>query len=92
VPDVATGQETRLKGTALGEGEIISRLQARGVRVAVAVLDACRNNPFNRAGGRGVGGKRGFARSDPVRGVFSVYSAPVTAATALGREDSTFEF
>jgi uncharacterized caspase-like protein len=45
VPNVAVGQETRLARAALGETDIVSDLQNRGVRVAVVVLDACRNNP-----------------------------------------------
>src|SRR5262245_19664435 len=84
VPNVESGQETRLARAALGESDIVADLQARGVRVAVVVLDACRNNPFKRAGTRGVGGERGFVRSDPVRGVFSLYSAGV-GQTALDR-------
>jgi hypothetical protein len=84
VPNVESGQETRLARAALGESDIVADLQARGVRVAVVVLDACRNNPFKRPGVRAVGGERGFVRSDPVRGVFSLYSAGV-GQTALDR-------
>jgi formylglycine-generating enzyme required for sulfatase activity len=88
VPNVDGGQETRLARAALGESDIVADLQARGVRVAVVVLDACRNNPFKRPGVRSVGGERGFVRSDPVRGVFSLYSAGV-GQTALDRLSDT---
>ena len=84
VPNIESGQETRLARAALGESDIVADLQARGVRVAIVVLDACRNNPFKRPGVRSVGGERGFVRSDPVRGVFSLYSAGV-GQTALDR-------
>jgi hypothetical protein len=60
------------------------------VRVAVVVLDACRNNPLRRPGvTRAIGGERGLVRSDPVRGVFSLYSAGVgqTALDRLGDND-----
>jgi hypothetical protein len=75
VPDIAAGQEVRLKGAALGEQYIISELAGRGVRVAVVVLDACRTNPFGRSGARGVGGDKGLAPPPQVKGVFSLYAA-----------------
>jgi TPR repeat protein len=86
VPNVDEGQETRLARAALGEHDIVTDLQGRGVRVAIVVLDACRNNPFNHPGGRAIGNERGFVRSDPVRGVFSLYSAGM-GQTALDRLD-----
>jgi uncharacterized caspase-like protein len=46
VPDIASGQETRLKLAALGEADIVAGLSRRDVRVAIVVLDACRSNPF----------------------------------------------
>ncbi len=74
VPDVETGQVTRLTGAALREDDITAALMGAGVRVAVVVLDACRDNPFG-AGTRGVGGERGLAPRDPPSGVFTLYSA-----------------
>jgi hypothetical protein len=75
VPDIAAGQDVRLKGAALTEQYIISELASRGVRVAVVVLDACRTNPFGRSGTRGVGGDKGLAPPPQVKGVFSLYAA-----------------
>ncbi len=75
VPDVAAGQETRLKREALDEPYIISELTAHGVRVAVVVLDACRSNPFSRPAGKGVGVTKGLAPPPQVQGVFSLYAA-----------------
>lgn len=90
VPDVEVGQETRLARASLSENDIVTDLQARNVRVAVVVLDACRNNPFKQPGTRSVGGERGLARIDPVRGVFSLYSAGIgqTALDRLGPDDN----
>jgi uncharacterized caspase-like protein len=90
VPDTDSGQETRLARAALGENDIVTDLQGRGVRVAVVVLDACRNNPFRRPGGKSVGGEKGLARTEPVRGVFSLYAAGIgqTALDRLGEADS----
>jgi hypothetical protein len=48
------------------------------------VLDACRNNPFKKPGVRGVGAERGLGRIEPVRGVFTIYSAGI-GQTALDR-------
>src|SRR5215468_7563277 len=75
VPNVEADQETRLARVALSEHDIVSDLQARGVRVAVVVLDACRTNPFARSGSKGVGGERGLAPPPQVKGVFSIYAA-----------------
>jgi uncharacterized caspase-like protein len=75
VPDVASGQETRLKREALDEPYIISELTTHGVRVAVVVLDACRNNPFSRPGGKGIGFTKGLAPPPQAQGVFSLYAA-----------------
>jgi TPR repeat protein len=84
VPNIAIGQDTRLARAALGETDIVSDLQGRGVRVAVVVLDACRNNPFKRPGSKGVGAERGLGRIEPVQGVFTFYSAGI-GQTALDR-------
>jgi hypothetical protein len=75
VPDIEADQERRLARTALSEHDILLDLQSRGVRVAVVVLDACRTNPFHPAGEKGVGGAKGLAPPEPVRGVFSLYAA-----------------
>jgi hypothetical protein len=84
IPDVAAGQETDLKGEALTEQYIIAELTGRGVRVAVIVLDACRNNPFSRSAGKGIGVARGLQPAPQVQGVFSLYAAS-SGQTALDR-------
>jgi hypothetical protein len=90
VPNVEPGQDTRLQRAALGESDLVSDLQQHGARVAMVVLDACRDNPFRRPGVRSVGGERGLARSEPARGVFTFYSAGLgqTALDRLGDGDS----
>lgn len=87
VPAVRDGQETLLTGEALPTDKIVSDLQDRGARAVVLILDACRDNPFKRAGTRSVGGVRGLARSEPPEGVFMLYSAGV-GQTALDRLSS----
>jgi uncharacterized caspase-like protein len=46
VPAVGAGQTASLTGAALKEEDITDRFLSAGARVAVVVLDACRNNPF----------------------------------------------
>jgi formylglycine-generating enzyme required for sulfatase activity/uncharacterized caspase-like protein len=75
VPDIAAGQDTRLKREALDEPSIVAELIGRGVRVAVVVLDACRTNPFARPGGKSVGIGKGLAPPPQVQGAFSLYAA-----------------
>jgi formylglycine-generating enzyme required for sulfatase activity len=75
VPVVGTGQITSLTGASIREEDIAAALMRTGARVAVVVLDACRNNPFTSAGTRGVGGERGLAPHEPPSGVFTLYSA-----------------
>jgi hypothetical protein len=45
--------------------------------VAVLVLDACRDNPFQRTGTRALGNTRGLADTKPASGVFTLYSAGI---------------
>jgi hypothetical protein len=82
-------QEMRVARAALGESDIVADLQRRRVRVAVVVLDACRNNPFRRPGVRSVGEERGLGRIEPARGVFTLYSAGIgqTALDTLSSAD-----
>jgi hypothetical protein len=64
-------------------------LQARGARTAIHVLDACRNNPFERRGARGIAGAGGLAPMTPVEGVFILFSAGAkqVALDGLSRND-----
>jgi len=75
VPEVREGQEELIRDSAFPANRIIDRLQERGVRTTVLVLDACRNNPFDRQGGRGLRGSGGLAAMTPAEGVFIMFSA-----------------
>jgi hypothetical protein len=90
VPPVSEGAEARVRGASLAEPDIIAELQAKSVRVALLVIDACRDNPFPRAPGRSIGNTRGLADATPARGVFTIYSAGIgqTALDRLGDRDS----
>jgi formylglycine-generating enzyme required for sulfatase activity len=82
VPDVSA--DTTLKREALDEPYIVGEMTARGVRVAVVVLDACRTNPFARPGGKGVGVVKGLAPAPQAQGIFSLYAA-ASGQAALDR-------
>ena len=84
VPTVTEGAEARVRGASLAEPDLIAELQARSVRVALLVIDACRDNPFPRAAGRSIGNTRGLADAKPARGIFTLYSAGI-GQTALDR-------
>ncbi|MCL2716760.1 MAG: caspase family protein [Alphaproteobacteria bacterium] len=89
VPAVESGQESLLARASLGEDDIVGDIQARGARVVVVVLDACRDNPFRQDGRRSVGGARGLTRIEAARGVFKLYSAGIgqSALDRLNRND-----
>ena len=90
VPAVTEGAEARVRGASLAEPDLIAELQARSVRVALLVIDACRDNPFPRNAGRSIGNTRGLADAKPARGIFTLYSAGIgqTALDRLGGNDT----
>ncbi len=84
-------EEARLIDSALAESRIIERIKGAGARVAVVVLDACRDNPFAQPGlRRTIGGSRGLAEPPQAEGIMSIYSAGVgqSAWDSLNEADS----
>jgi len=88
VPVAADGQEELVRDAAFAVERVVDRLQARGARIAILVLDACRNNPFERSGTRAIKGTGGLAPMTPSEGVFVVFSAGAKQ-TALDRLSQT---
>src|ERR1700744_4367590 len=85
VPAAGEGQEELVRDASVLADRIIERLQNKNVRTAILVFDACRNNPFERAGTRAVAGGGGVAPMMQLpEGVFSVFSAG-PRQTALDR-------
>jgi Caspase domain len=91
VPAATEGQEELVRDASFAAQRVVDRLQARGVRTAILVLDACRNNPFERSGTRAVGGSGGLAPMTPSEGVFVVFSAGAkqTALDRLADDDAS---
>jgi hypothetical protein len=84
VPAANEGQEELVRDASFAVERIVDRLQARGARISILVLDACRNNPFDRSGTRAIRGTGGLAPMTPSEGVFVVFSAGAKQ-TALDR-------
>src|SRR5438552_7579842 len=85
VPAASEGQEELVRDASVLADRIIERLQNKKVRTSILVFDACRNNPFERAGTRAVAGSGGLAPMTQLpEGVFSVFSAG-PRQTALDR-------
>jgi Caspase domain len=89
VPAATDGQEELVRDASFAVERIVDRLQARGARIVILVLDACRNNPFERSGTRAIKGSGGLAPVTPAEGVFVVFSAGAkqTALDRLNRDD-----
>ena len=90
VPDAAPGQDELIKSLSVGSDVVLDYIRRKGVRVSILILDACRNNPFKRAGTRSLGGTRGLAQARAPEGTFIIYSAGVgqLALDTLGEGDS----
>src|SRR3979490_88601 len=78
-------KEARVRDAPVLAARVIERLQNKKARTSILVFDACRNNPFERPGTRGVAGGGGLAPMTQLpEGVFSVFSAG-PRQTALDR-------
>lgn len=54
--------------------DILDRMGAKGAKFKLAIIDACRSNPF-KSTTRAIGAARGLARTTSARGVMVVYAA-----------------
>jgi uncharacterized caspase-like protein len=85
IPAATAGQEELVRDSSILADRVIERLQNRGVRTAILVFDACRNNPFERKGTRALAGRGGLAAMTSLpEGAFSIFSAG-PQQTALDR-------
>lgn len=84
VPTIQATSEARLRGASIAEPDLLAEIQAKQVRVALVVIDACRENPFPTGPTRSLGRTRGLAEGQNLRGVFKIYSAGENQ-TALDR-------
>ena len=90
-PQPKDGQQGLVQKFGLSAESVVQSFNERGASLVVAVLDACRDNPFEALGTRGIGGSKGLAALTPVEGTFMIYSAGVnqTALDTLGDADKS---
>jgi TPR repeat protein len=75
VPAARVGEAGLVKDGSFNAADVVDRFRARGAGTVVAILDACRNNPFAQGGTRALSGSRGLASMDASGGVFIMFSA-----------------
>ena len=75
IPGAEPGQEAFVRSEAISLNRVLDRMRSTGARLNIAMLDACRDNPFAAANGRSVGGTRGLSRIAAPQGTFVMYSA-----------------
>ncbi len=84
VPQPVVGEEQRMAGASIAAEQVIARFQRKGAKAVFAVLDACRDNPFENESGKSAGGGGGLTKMDAAEGVFILFAAGV-GQTALDR-------
>jgi outer membrane protein assembly factor BamD (BamD/ComL family) len=85
--DIHGDSEDQVKDEALPLQRVLDDLQDQKTRFSLAVIDACRNNPF-KSSGRAIGG-RGLTPTSPATGQMVLYSAGAgqQALDNLGEDD-----
>jgi len=82
--DAKVRSEAALRFEALDVGDVLDELARSGSRVNFVILDACRNNPFER---KVRGGGSGLAAIDAARGTLIAY-ATAPGSVAIDGESS----
>lgn len=75
VPKLQAGRDDRLRRESLSLQEFLTDLRGRRPRFSLLVIDACRENPFERMAFKSLGGEAGLANPEPPEGTFTMYSA-----------------
>lgn len=70
-----TGERDFIKAESIALSALLDRVRATGARMTIAIVDACRNNPFETTTGRSIGGTRGLGRITAPQGTFVIFSA-----------------
>lgn len=86
--DVAGDNEDLIRENALDLQQVLKEAKSQKARFTLAVIDACRNNPFRSGNGRSIGG-RGLGMALPANGQMVIYSAGTgqEAMDKLGKAD-----
>lgn len=73
--DLVAERESQVADDSINLGTVLEQVSRSGAKFTLAVIDACRNNPF-RSNGRSLGGNKGLAPPiSTADGIMVVYSA-----------------
>ncbi|CAN0591818.1 unnamed protein product, partial [Ectocarpus sp. 12 AP-2014] len=76
--DIATPADVSegfITAESIALSDLLARIRRTGARTTLAIIDACRDNPFAANTGRSIGGTRGLARLAAPEGTFVMFSA-----------------
>jgi len=87
--NITAENEEQVKDDALMLQRVLDDLAEQKVRFSVAIVDACRDNPFPKTGTRSIGGTRGLAPTTAATGQMILFSAGAgqTALDNLSPDD-----
>jgi uncharacterized caspase-like protein len=87
--DITSDSEEQVKDDAIPLQRLLDDLQDQKVKFALAIIDACRDNPF-KGTGRSIGGTRGLAPTSAANGEMIIFSAGTgqQALDKLGNTDT----
>jgi uncharacterized caspase-like protein len=70
-----SGEDDFVKSESIALSSLLDRVRKTGARLSIAIIDACRNNPFETVAGRSIGRTRGLGRINAPQGMFVIFSA-----------------
>ncbi len=87
--NISPESEEQVKDDALMLQRVLDDLSEQKVRFSVAIVDACRDNPFPKTGTRSIGSTRGLAPTTAATGQMILFSAGAgqTALDNLSPDD-----
>jgi hypothetical protein len=87
--DITSNSEEQVRDDAIPLQRLLDDLQDQKVKFALAIIDACRDNPF-KGSGRNIGGTRGLAPTSAANGQMIIFSAGTgqQALDKLGQADT----
>ena len=90
VPKPKSGRKYALVSGGIGLRRLVDLVSRTGARTRVFIIDACRDNPFEKSGVRSIGSSRNLTRIEASVGTFIMYSEGYrqTALDRLGPNDN----
>ena len=90
VPTFRDGQDQLLKAESINFHDLQQQLAQRGPKMALFIIDACRDNPFDETGTKSLGSSKGLRPVPETRGMFVMFAAGYqqTALDRLNDQDT----